>query len=161
MILQLRIDERLAHGQVCTTWINTLGASHVIIANDPVASDDLQKTIMKMGMPSTVKSMFATLDKAIDLLNNPKSKPLKMFVVTQTPKDALYLVERINGIDQVEVNLANYGQLIRSNKEIKENLSGMVLLDEDNIALVKQIQGKVKSVYFQDIVGRPKHNIKF
>ena len=157
MILQLRVDERLAHGQVCTTWINTLGATHVIVANDAVATDDLQKRIMKMGMPNTVKSIFTTLDKAVDLINNPKSAPLRIFLVVQTPKDALYIMGRVGEID--EVNIANYGQLVQSGKEIVARINAM-LLDEDDVEAVKGIQKKAKAVFFQDIVGHPKQNIK-
>jgi len=158
MVLQLRVDERLAHGQVCTTWINALGATHIIIANNAVANDALQKKIMGMGIPSTVKSMFATLDKAAELLNNPKSEFLKIFLVVQSPKDALYILERTDGIK--EVNIANYGQLVKSGKEIAVKVNSMLLLDEDDVEAVKGIQSVVKSVFFQDIVGHPKQSIK-
>lgn len=159
MILQLRVDERLAHGQVCTTWINALGATHIIIANDAVANDAMQKRIMGMGMPSTVKSMFATLDKAVELLNNPKSEFLKIFLVVQSPKDAYYIIERTKCVK--EVNIANFGQLVKSGKEITERVNSSVLFDEDDVEAVKMIQKKTASVYSQDIVGRSKQNIRF
>lgn len=157
MILQLRVDERLAHGQVCITWINTLQATHIIIANDAVAKDDLQKSIMKMGMPSSVKSMFATLDKTIELVNNPKAKALRIFVVVQTVKDALYLVNHTAEIH--EVNIANYGQFVHSNKPVAVKVNSCLLLDEDDVTYVKEIKAKVRSVYFQDIVGKAKQSI--
>ena len=159
MVLQLRIDERLTHGQVCTTWINTLKATHVIVANDQVANDDFQKSIMGMGIPSSVKSIFTTLEKAVGILNDPRSEFLKIFLVAKTPKDALYLVEHVEGIEQV--NLANYGVLVKSDKKIVYSLNVFVFLDEDDVNYVKQIQNKVKSVYFQDIVGKSKKMIEF
>lgn len=157
MVLQLRIDERLTHGQVCSTWINTLGASHVLVANDQVANDEFQKSIMGMGIPSGVKCIFTTLERAVALLNDPRSEGLKIFVVAKTPKDALYLVEHAKGVD--EVNLANYGMVVKSNKKIEVSIGGFVHLDEDDVDCVKQIQSRVKSIYFQDIVGKGKTNI--
>lgn len=159
MVLQLRIDERLAHGQVCTTWINTLGASHIIIGNDTVAEDEFQKSIMKIGLPNTVKSIFTSLERTCSLINNPKSQILKIFVIVQTPKDALYILQNTKNIK--EVNLANYGQLLTSDKEIKLNLSNMVKLDEDDLKNMKEIEKLVDEIYFQDIVGRPKRILKF
>ena len=158
MVIQLRVDERLAHGQVCTTWINTLGATHIIIANNKVANDNLQKTIMKMGIPSTCKSIFTTLDNAIGLLNDSRSESLKIFLVVQTPEDALYIMERTQGIN--EVNVANFGQLVKKDKKIVVRVNPCLLLDEDDVEAVKKIKEKAKFVYFQDIVGHPKQTIK-
>lgn len=159
MVLQLRIDERLAHGQVCTAWINALGASHVIVANDAVANDSLQKSIMAMGMPSSVKSIFSTLDKAVGLINDPRSEGFKIFLVVQTPKDALYILERATGAVK-EVNIANYGQLVRSGEKIAVKVNSRLLLGEEDAAAVKGIQSIAKSLFFQDIVGSQKQTIK-
>ena len=159
MIVQMRIDERLTHGQVCSTWINTLGATHVLVPNDQVANDEFQKNIMSMGIPSNVKALFTTLDKAVDILNSPKANNAKMFVVIKTPKDALYIVEHTQGIE--EVNIANYGSIVQTGKKIEYSIGRFVLLDEDDVAYVKGIKEKVKNVFHQDIVGSSVKKIAF
>lgn len=158
MVIQLRIDERLTHGQVCTTWINTLGASHVIIANDAVANDSFQKGIMALGIPDNVKSIFSTLEKAAGMLNDPRSANLKIFIVTKTPQDAKYLCDHVQDIK--EINLANYGTLVKPDVKGKRKLSDFVTLDDADSACVKELKEQVGNMYIQDIVGKSKTNIK-
>ena len=51
MILLLRVDHRMMHGQVAFSWTQNLGADCILIANDAVASDELRKTTMKLAKP--------------------------------------------------------------------------------------------------------------
>ena len=55
MILLLRVDHRMMHGQVAFSWTQNLGADCILIANDAVASDELRKTTMKLAKPQGVK----------------------------------------------------------------------------------------------------------
>ena len=41
MVLLLRVDHRMMHGQVAFSWTQNLGADCILIANDAVASDEL------------------------------------------------------------------------------------------------------------------------
>jgi PTS system mannose-specific IIB component len=159
MILQLRVDERLVHGQVCSTWINTLGATHLLVANDQLAGDDFQKEIMSMGIPSGVKCLFTTLEKAVGILNSPKASGLRILLIAQTPKDALYLVKNSDSI--TELNIANYGSIVKSEKEPEVIIGRNVILDEDDVSYLKEIQDMGKTLYRQDIVGSNKKMLKF
>ncbi len=48
MIVFLRVDHRLLHGQVAFSWTQYVGADCILIANDSVPNDDLRKTTIKM-----------------------------------------------------------------------------------------------------------------
>ena len=41
-INNIRIDDRLIHGQVATMWSNKLGVTRLMVVNDNVAKNDLQ-----------------------------------------------------------------------------------------------------------------------
>ncbi|HEM4773354.1 TPA: PTS sugar transporter subunit IIB, partial [Streptococcus suis] len=41
-----RIDDRLIHGQVVTTWVNMHKIEQIIVLNDKVAGDKTQKSIL-------------------------------------------------------------------------------------------------------------------
>ena len=41
-MIYLRLDERLLHGQVTTTWIGFLGIARIILADDEVAQNEIQ-----------------------------------------------------------------------------------------------------------------------
>ena len=72
MIKQVRLDERLTHGQVNTKWISYLGATHVVVVDDESANNAFQTNLLKMSIPEKVKSMVVTCAKAIK-----DGKPLK------------------------------------------------------------------------------------
>ena len=48
MICFCRIDDRLIHGQVVTTWVNVKKIEQIIVVNDKVAGDKIQKNILNM-----------------------------------------------------------------------------------------------------------------
>ncbi|TGD13339.1 PTS mannose/fructose/sorbose transporter subunit IIB, partial [Salmonella enterica subsp. enterica serovar Poona] len=55
MIVFLRVDHRLLHGQDAFSWTQYVGADCILIANDSVPNDDLRKTTIKMAKPPAVK----------------------------------------------------------------------------------------------------------
>ncbi|MDR2182276.1 MAG: PTS sugar transporter subunit IIB, partial [Treponema sp.] len=48
MITHLRIDNRLIHGQVAVAWLKYIGAKAIIVCNDKVASDKIQKMALPL-----------------------------------------------------------------------------------------------------------------
>ena len=51
MLVGLRVDHRLLHGQVAFSWTSALGADCILIANTAVTNDNLRKTAIKMKIP--------------------------------------------------------------------------------------------------------------
>ena len=49
-INNIRIDDRLIHGQVATMWSNKLGVTRLMVVNDNVAKNDLQKQVLRMAV---------------------------------------------------------------------------------------------------------------
>ncbi len=63
-VRQLRIDNRLIHGQVTVAWAGQLGATRLIVSNDEVAADDMQRMILPQaarGVPTSVLGIADTL----------------------------------------------------------------------------------------------------
>ena len=58
MIKLLRVDDRLIHGQVATTWTKTLQADSIIVANDEVIHNELQIIALKLAVPAGMKANF-------------------------------------------------------------------------------------------------------
>ena len=80
MILLLRVDHRLLHGQVAFSWTQTLGADCILIANDAVAGDELRKTTMKLAKPQGVKLVIKDIKAAIEALPPVIPSIRKIFV---------------------------------------------------------------------------------
>lgn len=54
MIALVRVDNRLLHGQVLETWIPSLGARRVVVADDQAAGNLLARTAMTLCLPPSV-----------------------------------------------------------------------------------------------------------
>jgi len=46
-----RIDDRLIHGQVMTSWVKYTKANKIVIVDDGVANDPFMGDILKMAVP--------------------------------------------------------------------------------------------------------------
>ena len=89
----VRIDDRLIHGQVVMGWTKMLNASVIVIPDDEAASDPMQKTAMKAATPIGVRSAIVSVADGAALLNGPKLKNEKVFVVTRGPAAVLGLIK--------------------------------------------------------------------
>ncbi len=105
MIVQLRIDERLIHGQIAAAWAKALDMTHLVCASDAAVNDPLRIAGLKMAAPPGKKTFIKSVDETIRLLDDPRAEKLKVFIITDNPADALKLVKALH---IQEVNVANY-----------------------------------------------------
>ena len=102
MITHLRIDNRLIHGQVAVTWMNSIGADKIIVSNDKVAADPIQK----MALPMAARGNTVLVLSVEDTIKYAKEHPTEtMFVIAKFPTDALQILE--SGVEVKDVNVGN------------------------------------------------------
>lgn len=152
-IVLCRIDNRLVHGQVGVTWLAHSQANLILIADDEVAQDKVQQSIMKMTADVyNVKIRFFTIEHTAEIIY--KAAPSqKIFIVTKTPQAMLALVEK--GVPIKEVNVGNMHY-----SDGKRQISSRVYADEDDLNALKQLEQKVEKLYFQDVPSKPIEEVK-
>ncbi|MTI65522.1 MAG: PTS sugar transporter subunit IIB [Firmicutes bacterium] len=111
MLEHMRIDNRLIHGQVTTSWVGAIGADLLIVVNDEVAKDPIQKQMLPLAARG-VKTLVLSIKEAINYIKGNKSKD-KIMVIAKFPKDALLLLEA--GLKPKEINVGNQAPLPGSN----------------------------------------------
>lgn len=104
-IIHIRVDDRLIHGQVATQWTNELGASRIMVINDDVAVNDVQKTVLRMAAPPNVATSIITKQTAATNILAEKYKGQKVLIVVKSPVDLLDLMEM--GLPIKTVNVGN------------------------------------------------------
>ena len=137
MISMIRLDERLIHGQVAVVWSRYLGVDRIVVANDEILNNETQIMALKMSVPAGIKAFFVSVDKAIALLNNPKSNDLKILVVIDNPKDALKIAEKVQHIPLI--NLGNYGRMNNPEGKEKRQLSKTIFVSEQDEQVLRQL----------------------
>ena len=105
MILLTRVDHRLLHGQVATSWVGTLGADCIFCVGDHVANDSVWKTTLKLGKPAGCKLVIKDMAHAIEAINSGVTDKYKMIICVQTIAEAKQLID---GCPQIKsLNLGN------------------------------------------------------
>lgn len=129
MISMIRIDDRLIHGQVAFVWAKHLRVNRIIVANDIVAKNDIQKMSLKMLVPENGKCSVLTIDEAISVLNDPRAQALRILIVVNNPTDARKIIEKVEDIPYV--NISNYGLLARDLLSRKKVTDTIYVTDDD------------------------------
>ncbi len=102
MIKHLRIDNRLIHGQVAVTWMRRINADALVVVNDDVAKDRIQK----MALPLAARDAKVLVLSHEELKEHVKAHPeMSLFVIAKFPMDGLRILE--SGLEVGEVNVGN------------------------------------------------------
>jgi PTS system mannose-specific IIB component len=102
MITHLRIDNRLIHGQVAVAWLKYIGAQAIIICNDKVAQDPIQK----MALPLAARNTKVLVFSIAETLKYEKEHPDEtLFIIAKFPQDALEIIK--TGVAIKSVNVGN------------------------------------------------------
>lgn len=131
-IVATRIDNRLIHGQVATQWAGVVGANLLLVANDAVAKDQFRQGLMNMAAPGYAQTRYFSIEKTIAVIG--KASPAqKIFLILETPQDALKLVE-----GGVPIKVLNIGNMHMA--EGKRQVATSVAVDDDDVACFKKLQ---------------------
>jgi mannose/fructose/N-acetylgalactosamine-specific phosphotransferase system component IIB len=89
MVVLVRIDDRLIHGQVVEGWVNYLKATCIVVADDRVAANALQRSIMEVSAPEGLKVVIDTVEAACARLRSSPLDRERAIVLFSNPTDAL------------------------------------------------------------------------
>ena len=150
MILKVRIDDRLLHGQVAYSWKSALGYNAIVIASDEAAKDEMRKTTIKLCCPDGVKLATRTIEDAAKLLSNPKLDAMKVFVICPDPKSVYELLGKIK-----ERPVVNVGGM--QSREDKILFSKAVYVNKVDIDYLDKIKEAGYIIEVQEVPSTSKH----
>lgn len=144
MIQLLRVDYRLIHGQITTSWVGQLGCDCILIANDKVPEDVLRKNALILAKPPEIKLVMKSVKDSIEAINKGITEKYKLFVIVETVQDARRMVEGCNVFTRV--NLGN----VRTQKSVKQ-LGTTVFVSQEDLEDIRAIQTRDIAVDVQSI----------
>lgn len=106
-IVLTRIDDRLIHGQVMTSWLNFTGATKIMVIDDQTAADPFMKTVLKNAVPANVGLGLFTIEKAVVRLKKGFRPDDKVIILVKYPKTILSLIEA--GVPFKHLNIGGMG----------------------------------------------------
>lgn len=106
-IVNVRIDDRLIHGQVAAVWSQYTKATRIMVVDDQVVHDVVNKEALKMACPQQCKLSILTAEKAAANLCAGKYDGEKVFIVAKNPKTIRAILD--HGFVMDSVNVGNMG----------------------------------------------------
>ena len=150
MIVQIRVDDRLIHGQVALVWSKELNTPGIIVANDNAANNNTVKMTLKMACPPGIKLIVKGVEDAKGVINDPRAKEMRIFGLTRTVSDALALVKAC-GDNILEVNMANCGVHDGSLEE-KVMINNRIRLTPTELAAAKELASIMGGKFISQLI---------
>ncbi|WP_225047911.1 PTS system mannose/fructose/N-acetylgalactosamine-transporter subunit IIB [Lacticaseibacillus kribbianus] len=135
-----RIDERLVHGQIMTTWIKQYPADTILIVDDALAADDFTSSILAMSAPAGLTIAIQGVTAAAATLSAAGGEPV--FVLFKTPQAALALSQA--GVALVALNVGNLGS-----RPDRRPLTHRVFASDAEVAALRALAAAGTDVYLQ------------
>ena len=107
MIKHLRIDNRLIHGQVAVAWQKYINAKVIIVCNDAVAKDPIQKLALPLAARES-KVFVYSIEETIRYAKEHADE--QVFVIAKLPQDALAILDA--GEKVAEINVGNAAPIV-------------------------------------------------
>ena len=139
-IAHVRIDTRLLHGQVATTWTKQINPNRIIVVSDGVAHDELRKTMIEQAAPPGVHANVVPIKKMAEVVKDTRFGDTKAMLLFENPQDLLKAIEA--GVDIKEVNI---GSMAHSKGKVV--VTNAVAMGDDDVKTLEAL--KAKGVKFE------------
>ena len=127
-----RIDTRLLHGQVATSWTKATNPDRIIVVSDTVSKDDLRKKLIEQAAPPGVKAHVIPLDKLVEVSKDTRFGNTKALLLFENPQDALKVIEK--GVEIKELNIGSMAHSVG-----KVMVSTSLSMDQDDVETYKKL----------------------
>ncbi|WP_152657546.1 PTS sugar transporter subunit IIB [Oceanobacillus sp. CFH 90083] len=152
MICFSRIDDRLIHGQVVTTWVNMHKIEQIVVLNDKIGNDATQKNILTMAAPSGIKVRAFPVKKFAEIIKKQKITRRTMLLFT-TSEDVLEAVENGVPIDDLNVGGMRY-------REGREKVSKALSVTSEEREAFKELLEKGLNITVQMVPNDEKVDLR-
>lgn len=154
----VRIDDRLIHGQVVENWMKFLKINRVVIVNDFVASDRMQKTLFSMAVPDHAKISILTIAQAKEAILNGQFEGDRAMLLLVSPQDVLNLINKGVRIKEVNVGGMHYSpekkQILKAISVSKEDIQAFQELDKLGVHLEARMVPDDEKIDIMEIIKR-------
>lgn len=147
-LVNVRIDERLIHGQVAGIWSTSLDTQRIIVVNDKAAQDSLQKASLRMATPTAMRLSVLTVTEAAKNIPKGKYGKQRIFLLFKNPTDVLRYLEAGGTLRIINVGNMSY-------KEGAREVTKSIQVMEEEEAVFESIWAKGVQITAQLVPNDP------
>jgi len=143
-----RIDNRLVHGQIISTWMPYLRLKRFVVINDALPSNALRMKMFRMAIPLAVEFCAMTVEEAGQKLQGLLQSDVATIVLLESIDDAVRLFESGHPFTNLNIGNVHHGPERRS-------YTPSVFLSDTDIGKLKElfrrgVRCEIKSLPTQD-----------
>ncbi len=157
-LVLVRIDDRLIHGQVVANWMKSLKINHVVVVNDFVAGDRMQKTLFSMAVPEQAKISILSIAQAKEAILNGQFEGDRAMLLLVSPQDVLDLINKGVRIKEVNVGGMHYSpdkkQILKAISVSKQDIQAFQELDKLGVHLEARMVPDDEKIDIMEIIRR-------
>lgn len=151
--VHIRIDDRLIHGQVATRWSTGLGINRIMVIDDQVAGNEMEKSILRMAAPSGVNTSILPFDTAVTNIKNGNYVGQRVLLIVKSPVTLVQMLKE--GVDLLPVNVGN----MSAREGTKQYKNSVNMTEEEYNAIYDLIDAGIK-VTAQMVPDDPETDIR-
>lgn len=129
-ILLTRIDDRLIHGQVVVGWAQALKSNHIVVIDDDIAVNEMQKFLFRMATPTEIKLSILTIKEAAEIIKKRGFDDDFTILLLKSPENAYKLVKAGGKLSSINIGGMHFG-------EGKTQIFDAVFVDDKDIEYIK------------------------
>ncbi len=155
-IVLARVDNRLVHGQVLETWVPFTKANSIIVLNDDVYNNQLQRGIIQSCVPSYIEVLIKRIEDVPSLLDYIYSSNIRCIILFFNIHDALAAYK--SGLAFNKLNLGNIHchtgrrQVTRTIYLNNEDIEGLKVLEGMSIKIeIKTVPQEKGADFFKKV----------
>lgn len=144
-IVASRVDERLVHGQIMTSWSKYLQLKRIIVVDDQLAVDSFMTTILTMAAPAGLEIEILSVADAAAKVQQDTS-PVATMLLFKCIGQARALIEALKDTvtPLMELNIGNVGS-VPGRTQITKN----VFLSPEETADITALENLGINVFLQ------------
>jgi len=146
-LVQVRIDDRLIHGQVVVGWRNVLRPQRIMLCSDEVARSDWQRTIYLSAVPSDIAASVLSTAETIEALKSSEFDRERIILLVDNPRSIVDLVRGQVPIDAVNVGGMHF-------KPGKNQIAPFIFVDGEDIEQFNVLHGMGVKLEGRDVPTR-------
>ena len=127
-----RIDNRLVHGQIISTWMPHLRLKRFVVVNDGLPNSQLRMKMFRMAIPASVEFEALTVSDAAERLNEFGHSDVSTIVLFESIDDAVRLFESGHPFTNLNLGNVHHGPGRRS-------FTPSVFLSDSDLAKLKSL----------------------
>ena len=152
-IVLARIDDRLIHGQVVTSWVKQTNANRIIIVDNPLTKDVFMQRLLKAAAPSGISVNILTTEDAVKFLKEDPAAGENVIILVKVPEAIEALID--GGVVLDKVILGGMGA-----KEGRSRFNKNVSASSKEVECIKRILEKGVSMYYQMVPNEKAVDVK-